>query len=93
MSPYIYTVKRFINVSMVDLCSTMHKGLLYAKKVDLRLKEINDIPLTDQLYMTKATLEGFKILYERMGYFDIIEEMVFIDKKGRVKVWIHPNLS
>lgn len=56
LSPYIYTVKYFINVSMMDLCSTAHKGLLYAKKVDLRLKEINDIPLADQLYLTKATL-------------------------------------
>ena len=41
---------------MVDLCSTIHKGLLYVKKVDLRLKEINDIPMADQLYMIKATL-------------------------------------
>ena len=28
-----------------------------------------------------------------MGYFDIIEEMVFIDKGGRVKVWANPNIS
>jgi hypothetical protein len=45
------------------MCSTTYKALLYAQKVDLRLKEINDIPLTDQLYLIKATLEGFKLLY------------------------------
>jgi hypothetical protein len=28
-----------------------------------------------------------------VGYFDITEEMVFIDKEGRVKVWINSNLS
>lgn len=28
-----------------------------------------------------------------MGYFDICEEIIFINKLGQVKVWIHPNLS
>ena len=28
-----------------------------------------------------------------MGYFDIIEEMIFIDKGGRVKVWANPDIS
>jgi len=93
LSPFIYTVKYFLNVSMMDLCSTSYKGLLYTKKVDIRLKEINDIPLPDQLYMIRATLEGFKVLYEKMGYFDIIEEMIFIDKAGKVRVWVNPNLS
>jgi hypothetical protein len=93
LSPYIYTIKYFVNVSMIDLCSTLHKGLLYIRKVDLRLKEINDIPLSDQLYLIKSTLEGFKILYEKMGYFDIIEEMIFISKDGKVRVWVHPDLS
>ena len=45
------------------MCSTTYKGLLYAQKVDLRLKEINDIPLSDLLCLTKATLQGFKLLY------------------------------
>jgi hypothetical protein len=31
--------------------------------VDLRLKEINDIPFADQLYLLQATLQGFKVLY------------------------------
>lgn len=45
-----------IDVSCEDLCSTQHRGLLYTEKVDLRLREINDIPFSDQLYLTKATL-------------------------------------
>lgn len=28
-SPYIYTVKYFVNDSMEDMCSTTYKGLLY----------------------------------------------------------------
>lgn len=38
-------------------------------------------------------MEGFRVLYEKVGYFDITEEMIFMDKMGRVKVWMNPNLS
>ncbi len=64
------------------MCTTIYTGYLYVDKVDLRLKEINDIPFPDLLYMFKATLNGFKFLYEKVGYFDIQEEMVFISRKG-----------
>ena len=64
------------------MCTTIYTGYLYVDKVDLRLKEINDIPFLDLLYMFKATLNGFKFLYEKVGYFDIQEEMVFISRKG-----------
>ena len=43
-SPYIYKVKYFTNTSVTELCSTIYNALLYIDKVDLRLKEINDIP-------------------------------------------------
>jgi hypothetical protein len=57
------------------------------------LKEINDIPFQDLLYMYRATLNGFKNLYEKVGYFDIVEEMIFITKRGEVKVWMNANLA
>ena len=56
LSPYIYTVWYFVDNNIKDMCSTILKGSLFVPKVDLRLKEINDIPLADQLYLTKATL-------------------------------------
>jgi hypothetical protein len=43
--------------------------------------------------MYKSTLEGFKYLYEKVGYFDIQEEMIFISRKGEIKVWMNSNLS
>jgi hypothetical protein len=43
--------------------------------------------------MFKATLNGFKFLYEKVGYFDIQEEMIFINRKGEVKVWMNANLA
>ena len=75
------------------MCTNMWKGLLYVDKVDIRLKEIRDIPFVDQLYLIEACLQGFKVLYEQVGYFDIVEEMIFVNRKGEVKVWLHPNLA
>jgi len=43
--------------------------------------------------MYKSTLNGFKVLYEKVGYFDIVEEMVFITRRGEVKVWMNANLA
>ena len=43
--------------------------------------------------MYKATLNGFKVLYEKVGYFDIVEEMIFITRRGEVKVWMNANLA
>ena len=40
-----------------------------------------------------SMLEGFRILFGRLGYFRICREMVGIDREGRIKVWRHPNLS
>lgn len=57
------------------------------------MKEINDIPLADQLYLYQCCLEGFKVLYEQVGYFDITEEMIFFTQAGKVRVWMNPNLS
>lgn len=55
------------------MCTTIHTGYLYADKVNLRLKDIEDIPFNDLIYMYKAALSGFKLLYEKVGYFDIVE--------------------
>ena len=34
-----------------------------------------------------------KVLYEKVGFFDIMEQMVFFDERGRARVWMHPNVS
>lgn len=75
------------------MCSTIYSGNAYLDKIDLRLKEINDIPFQDQLYLYQAVLEGFKVLNEKFGYFTITEEMIFITKEGKVRVWMNPNPS
>ena len=45
------------------------------------------------MYLTKACLLGFKKLYEKYGFFEVTEDMIFFDQKGKVKVWICADLS
>ena len=66
---------------------------MYFDRVEMRLKEINDIPYLDSFYMMKTALEGFMILQEKYGDFKIREDMIFITREGEVKVWISDNLS
>ena len=75
------------------MCTTIYTGFLYIEKVDLRLKQINDIPFPDLLCMYESVLKGFKSLYSKVGYFDIQEEMIFINRHGQIKVWMNANLS
>lgn len=42
--PFIYHVRYFKDFSSKEMCSNSYKGLLFIDKVDLRLKEVNDIP-------------------------------------------------
>jgi hypothetical protein len=40
-----------------------------------------------------AAFEGFEKLYRSIGYFKTSEDMVGIDREGRVKVWLNSNYS
>lgn len=71
--PYIYKVRHFRALEVQEMCTTIYNGLLYIDKVEVRLKEVNDIPYADQLYLYKACLLGFKALYETVGVFEITE--------------------
>ncbi len=67
--------------------------MAYIKKVEVRLKEINDIPVDDSIYLFYACLKGFCALYEKIGAFQVEEDMIFIDRNGLVRVWMNNNLS
>lgn len=62
-SKYIYPIKYFTNGSKQEMCTTIYTGYLYAEKVALRLREINDIPFQDMLCLYNAVLRGFRALY------------------------------
>ena len=51
------------------MCSSLHSVALYFDKVEVRLKEVNDIPYYDALYVLKSCLMGFELLFRRYGTF------------------------
>jgi hypothetical protein len=40
-----------------------------------------------------SALDGFEKLYSFVGYFQPREDLICIDRDGKVKVWLNPDLS
>lgn len=59
----------------------------------MRLSDIEDIPFPENLYLLLSALEGFEKLYGSVGYFRPTEDLVCMDRDGRVKAWLHADLS
>jgi hypothetical protein len=66
---------------------------VYIEHIPVRLSDIEDIPYPENIYVLLSSLAGFKKLYQIAGYFKITEDLVCMDKDGRVKVWLNPDLS
>ena len=43
--------------------------------------------------MLRLALLGFEKLYQKVGYFEVKEDLVCIDKEGTVRVWMNSDLS
>jgi hypothetical protein len=50
------------------------------ERMALRLTDIKDIPFPENLYVLKASLLGFRLLYGRVGYFPISEDLISMDQ-------------
>lgn len=59
----------------------------------MRLSDIQDIPYPENLYVLLSALEGFEKLHTAVGSFPISEDLVCMDKDGRVKAWLNADLS
>lgn len=70
--PHIYPARYFVQTSISELCTTTHSGSVYFEPVEMRLKEINDVPYQDSLFMIRACLDGFRLLFQKYGAFDIL---------------------
>lgn len=76
-----------------EFCSEFHSAYVYIEHIHIRLSNITDIPFPENIYIMRTALLGFQILYDIIGYFDVMEEHVCIDKYGAVKVWMNEALE
>jgi hypothetical protein len=61
--------------------------------IPFRLPDFSELKLNDCMYIINRALRYFKILYDRLGYFEITEGMFCFNYKGELRVWINDNLS
>lgn len=92
-SPTLVSSVFFKDETTSELCAKYYKGNLYLERVPLRLSDIDEIPYPDVLHLYAQCFKGYAELYDAMGYFDIIEEMICINSGGVVKVWLSKNLD
>jgi hypothetical protein len=92
LSPVVTSVS-FRPVSTGEGCSGKYAANVYLEHVALRLSQIEDVPLTDSLFILGEALEGYLQLYQHSGYFQVCPEQVCFDRVGRVKVWVNADLS
>jgi hypothetical protein len=91
--PPIFPLHHVLDLSGHDICSSVHKGLLYAQRIELRLSDINDIPFADLTTLLHTALQGFALLAHRFGPFVPTEDMLFLGREGQVRLWLHPSLA
>ena len=62
---------------------------MYLENIVLRLSQIGQVPYPDIIHLYSQTLRGFQDLSRHLGYFEVDEELVGVNRKGEVKVWCH----
>jgi hypothetical protein len=91
--PFIVNTVYFSESIRREFCSTSYGGTLYTEHIPLKLSEIKDIPSPDNLYILLSALDGFSTLYARIGFFNVEECMICINKQGKARVWVSDDLS
>lgn len=75
------------------MCSTFYKANLFLEHINHRLSEIDHIPYPDVLHMYHQAFRGFAELYDRVGYFEVEDDLICMNQHGKVKVWLNRDLS
>lgn len=75
------------------MCAQYYTRSLFLEKIYLRLSDLSDLSLEDSLHMMVASLAGFKKLYDRFGFFRVTEQMIGINVRFIVKVWMSENFA
>jgi hypothetical protein len=47
--------------------------------------------MPETLYILKQALEGYQLLYKKVGEFEVREEMMGLNSEGEFKVWCGTN--
>jgi hypothetical protein len=81
------------NQEQGDFCSTNYRQRLFIEAIPIRLSDIEHIPFPDYIHLYNQALRGFQKLYKAIGYFSVEEELIGVNGKGIVKVWMNEQFE
>lgn len=53
------------------------------------MAEVGRVPFPDVLHLYHAAVRGFALLFQKVGYFEVNEQMLGVNADGKVKVWLN----
>lgn len=92
-SNYLVAAFYLQNQEQADFCSSSYRQRLFIEAIPIRLSDIEHIPFPDYLHLYNQTLRGFHQLAKEIGYFSVEEELIGINSKGIVKVWMNEQFE
>jgi hypothetical protein len=69
--PAIVSSVSFKEVCRGEICSGKWAANVYLEHVGMRLSQIEDVPISDALYMLLQAIDGYQLLYLHSGYFRV----------------------
>ena len=76
-----------------NLCGNRDMLKVMVESIPLRASDLHNLSFEESLYMLSESIRGFDDCYSKVGSFDIVEQMIGINKKGYVKVWLNENFA
>lgn len=75
------------------LCQGQDYLRVRTERIPTRLSEMNGISEKEAVRILQGTMQGYKGLFEHFGGFHINDEMIGVNQKGQIKVWINSNFA
>lgn len=63
------------------------------ERIPLRLNQLPQLTFEESLYALSEAFRGYKDCYNKLGPFEITDEMIGINNDGEVKVWVNEDFA
>lgn len=83
------STKYFFTDHREAVCTNNTVVSMFAERIPLRLAEVGRVPFPDVLHLYHAAVRGFALLFQKVGYFEVNEQMLGVNADGKVKVWLN----
>lgn len=85
-----------IQIKFIDLKKAHQdfcKLFVYIEQITVNLEQVMAVHFNHMIKILYFALKGFKILFEKFGYFDIETSMIGVNDIGQLKVWMNKKYN